>query len=179
MPIGIYIVEIGAGLDTDEHQRRLQGFSRDSIFSKADMCAVILDTASRTLWTNARPSRAREFDPFGALQQLLQSPRTEIIAEPARPSAEEAVARSGVAYVTYALLAILAAAFAAECVLALGPLKGALQPSIATLEALGGSHWTRIVESGEWYRLLSATFLHADLTHLLLNGFILFYAGRR
>ena len=83
------------------------------------------------------------------------------------------------AYVTYALLAILVAAFVAECAFALGPLKGSLQPSITTLEALGGLYWTRIVESGEWYRLLSATFLHGDLTHLLLNGFVLFYAGRR
>jgi rhomboid protease GluP len=179
MPIAIYIVEIGPGIDTEEQQRRLQGFSRDSIFSKVFVCAVILDTASGTLWTNAPSLHARNFDPFGAFQQLLQSPRSEIISEPARPSAEEAVARSGVAYLTYALLVILVAAFAAECTFALGPLKGLLQPNVSTLEALGGSYWTRIVESGEWYRLLSATFLHGDLTHLLLNGFVLFYAGRR
>jgi len=34
MPIRIYIVEIGPGLDIDENHRRLQGFWRDSIFSK-------------------------------------------------------------------------------------------------------------------------------------------------
>ena len=130
------------------------------------------------MWTNA-PSRARHFDPLAAFQRLLKSPRTDITEEHARPSAEEAVARSGVAYVTYALLAILVAAFAAECVFALGPLKGSPQPSITTLDALGGSYWIRVVESGEWYRLLSATFLHGDLTHLLLNGFVLFWAGRR
>jgi rhomboid protease GluP len=69
--------------------------------------------------------------------------------------------------------------FAAECVFAIGPLKELLQPSLATLEALGGLRWPRVVESGEWYRLLSATFLHAYLLHLALNAFVLFYAGRR
>jgi len=148
MPIGIYIVEIGPGLDTDEHRRRLQGFSRESIFDKAFVGAAILDTASGTMWTNA-PLLARYFDPLAAFQRLLKSPRAEIAQEHARPSAEEAVARSGVAYVTYALLAILVAAFVAECAFALGPLKGSLQPSITTLEALGGLYWTRIVESGD------------------------------
>jgi rhomboid protease GluP len=178
MPIGIYVIEIGPGLDTDEHRRRLKGFSRKSIFDKAFIGAMILDTSSGTLWTNA-PMLGRYLDPVATFRRLLKSPRTAIVQEQARPSAEDAVARSGVAYVTYALLAILVGVFAAECVFALGPLKGTLQPSITTLEALGGSHWTRIVESGEWYRLLSASFLHGDLMHLLLNGFVLFYAGRR
>ena len=56
------------------------------------VCAVLLDTASGTMWTNA-PSRARHFDPLAAFQRLLKSPRTDITEEHARPSADEAVAR--------------------------------------------------------------------------------------
>jgi rhomboid protease GluP len=181
MPASIRVVEVGPGINIFEEQRRLQAFQRETTFSRAGVTAWLVDTSSKTVWTNA-PPLARWLARYSPLHRLLRKPRVAMADSgnfESRPSADAAVAGSDVAYVTYALLVVLAAVFAAECVFAIGPLKGALQPSITTLGALGGLYWPRVVESGEWYRLLSATFLHADLMHLALNAFVLFYAGRR
>ena len=178
MPAHIQVIEVGPGINTYEEQRRLRAFQREHAFSRAMVSAWLLDTSSATVWTNGPPLQ-RYFSRFSTFQRLLRKPRIAVDQIAARPSADAAVASSDVAYVTYALLAVLVVAFAAECVFAIGPLKGLLQPSLATLEALGGLHWPRVVELDEWYRLLSATFLHADLLHLSLNAFVLFYAGRR
>lgn len=177
MPAHIQVIEVGPGINTYEEQRRLRAFQREHAFSRAMVSAWLLDTSSATVWTNGPPLQ-RYFSRFSTFQRLLRKPRIAVDQIAARPSADAAVASSDVAYVTYALLAVLVVAFAAECVFAIGPLKGLLQPSLATLEALGGLHWPRVVKSDEWYRLLSATFLHADLLHLSLNAFVLFYAGR-
>ncbi|PRX99600.1 rhomboid family intramembrane serine protease [Allonocardiopsis opalescens] len=39
--------------------------------------------------------------------------------------------------------------------------------------------WRPGVDGGEWYRLITATFLHVDFMHLLFNGLALFIMGPR
>ena len=80
-------------------------------------------------------------------------------------------------YVTYALLTVLIGVFFVEVTNGIGFPTGMLEPTIATLIAMGGLH-RQFVDQGEWYRLISATFLHGSALHLLMNGIVLFWAGR-
>lgn len=77
-----------------------------------------------------------------------------------------------------AILAVLIAVFAGEIVFGIGAPADLLQPTIATLVAFGGLSKDLVLKSGEWYRLLSAPFLHANAVHLGMNAFALFVAGR-
>jgi rhomboid protease GluP len=72
---------------------------------------------------------------------------------------------------------VLCAIFAAEIVFGVGPWTGLLQPSIATLIAFGGIY-RPLVMQGEWWRLFSGPLLHADISHLALNGVALYISGR-
>jgi rhomboid protease GluP len=93
---------------------------------------------------------------------------------------DTAAGRAGLPWLTLALLAALIAVFAAEVAPGLDPPSGPagfLEPSLRTLSALGGSNWTLVVERGEWWRLVSAPFLHLNLLHLALNGLVLLWGG--
>jgi len=48
---------------------------------------------------------------------------------------------------------------------------------VQTLFALGGMNADAVLKQGEWFRLVSAAFLHGDAFHLLLNGLALGLAG--
>ena len=39
--------------------------------------------------------------------------------------------------------------------------------------------WMTVIENGEYYRVFTSMFLHADLNHLLNNMFVLFIIGKR
>src|SRR5262249_13520869 len=67
----------------------------------------------------------------------------------------------------------------AEQIFALGPVSGLFDLTPLSLAAVGGLNWNFVVKLGEWHRLLSAPFLHANLIHLVLNGIVLFFAGSR
>jgi rhomboid protease GluP len=84
--------------------------------------------------------------------------------------------RDGPPWLTYALLASLAAVFACEIAFGLDPPTGLGTPSVRTLVMLGGSS-RYLVTNGEWYRVISAAFLHADVIHLAFNCFALLWAG--
>ena len=45
------------------------------------------------------------------------------------------------------------------------------------LVARGGKIATYMVLNGEWYRLVTALFLHGDLMHLAMNGLTIYYIG--
>jgi rhomboid protease GluP len=85
--------------------------------------------------------------------------------------------KAGPPWLTFGLLAALAVVFGCELALGLDPPTGLGAPSIRTLMAMGGSNRTLIIASGEWYRMISAPFLHGGLIHLALNGFVLLWAG--
>ena len=92
---------------------------------------------------------------------------------------EDAIAPEpvGLPYLTYALLALLTAIFACEMIFGTGSQTSPPGPSIETLVAFGGVTRSAVIDDGEWWRLLSAPFLHADVVHLLANGATLFFAG--
>jgi membrane associated rhomboid family serine protease len=79
-------------------------------------------------------------------------------------------------WLTYVLLAILAAVYACELVFAVTPSKAG-SPSVVTLAYLGGNLGNRIWQSSEWWRLFTAPLLHGGALHILLNGFVLWAAG--
>jgi rhomboid protease GluP len=81
-------------------------------------------------------------------------------------------------WLTYTMLALLAAVFAAELALAIEPTRGLLEPGVRTLLALGGLQYAATVGSDEWYRMFLAPLMHTGLVHLLVNGIALFVAGR-
>lgn len=77
-----------------------------------------------------------------------------------------------------ALAMVLTTVFMAEHGLAIEPAGPWLAPSIKTLLALGALHAPLVLHDGEWHRLLTAPFLHADIFHLTLNAVVLIFAGR-
>jgi rhomboid protease GluP len=89
-----------------------------------------------------------------------------------------AVAQRSFPILTAAILVVLTAVFAAEIVYGIGPWTKALQPTITTLVAFGGLMRNLVLQSGQWYRLLSAPLLHVDAGHLAMNAICLFLAGR-
>ncbi len=81
-------------------------------------------------------------------------------------------------WLTFAILALLAAVFAAELVFTIEPTRGLLEPGARTLLALGGLQYVATVGSDEWYRMFLAPLMHTGLLHLLVNGLALYVAGR-
>jgi rhomboid protease GluP len=97
---------------------------------------------------------------------------------PELPTPAVAIAPPSFPALTVLILLTLFAVFAAEIAYGIGPATDMLQPTMATLVAFGGLSKDFVYGSGEWYRLLSAPFLHASATHLAMNSFALFIAGR-
>jgi membrane associated rhomboid family serine protease len=85
-----------------------------------------------------------------------------------------ALASSSVPYATYVLIALNVIAFLAE----IGSGSGGLSYSSAgdTLIQDGGVNGPMIAD-GEWYRLITAGFLHAGLIHIGFNMFALYVLG--
>ncbi len=80
--------------------------------------------------------------------------------------------------VTTAILVVLTVVFGLELVLGATPPTGfLLAPSTRTLRSLGALSPTSIQAAGEWWRVLTTVFLHADLSHLFFNAIVLFGAG--
>jgi membrane associated rhomboid family serine protease len=69
--------------------------------------------------------------------------------------------------VTYTLIAINLAVF----------LAGELDPALGRRLVLDGAHLPSLVAAGEWWRALTAVFLHGGLTHILFNMWALYVFG--
>lgn len=67
--------------------------------------------------------------------------------------------------------------FIIELLFGIYPTTGLTNPHVATLISLGGSSYILVKESGQWYRLLTAIFLHGNLAHLLINMYALAIVG--
>ena len=129
-----------------------------------------IDPERAEIWTTAdyRSRSRRKF-----IQGLLDNPR-EAIAPP-EPGV---LAPPTFPWLTAAMIAVLVAIFGAEIAFGVGETESDGQPTIATLLALGGLMGRAVIHGGEWYRLLSASFLHADASHLAANAIALTLAGR-
>jgi membrane associated rhomboid family serine protease len=77
---------------------------------------------------------------------------------------------------TYALIAVLIGIYVAELKFGVIPPKGDT-PDTQTLLVLGGTFRTRILQYGEWWRLVTAALLHGSFLHLAFNCFALWRAG--
>lgn len=76
-------------------------------------------------------------------------------------------------YVTWAVLALMAAGFVAQLGSAPNPLAAAQSPLVRTLGMWG----VGIVGADQWYRLLTAAFLHGSIWHILFNGYATYILG--
>jgi membrane associated rhomboid family serine protease len=56
-------------------------------------------------------------------------------------------------------------------------LAGELDPALGRRMLLEGAHLPSLVAAGEWWRALSAIFLHGGFTHILFNMWALFVFG--
>lgn len=114
---------------------------------------------------------------WGTFDKALQVQlRRASDAEPAPPPASEpSVAEDAPVRATWVLIAALILCFAIEHVAAISPGSGT-SPSIATLTGLGGLDVAG-TRSGQWFRLLACTFLHADVVHLACNCIAIVLAG--
>jgi rhomboid protease GluP len=79
--------------------------------------------------------------------------------------------------ITCSLIGIYVITFLAECTLGFDPGSSILRVTTQALVLMGGSSWRLTVVNQEWYRLISAPFLHLDILHLLLNCVALYWAA--
>ena len=77
---------------------------------------------------------------------------------------------------TYALIAILTGVYVGELYFGVVPPKD-YAPSTQTLLVLGGTFRERILQYGEWWRLVTAAMLHGSIIHLAFNCFALWRGG--
>ncbi|HYU58093.1 MAG TPA: rhomboid family intramembrane serine protease [Actinomycetota bacterium] len=77
--------------------------------------------------------------------------------------------------VTTLLLGAILAMFAVEVVVG-GPQSLMSGPPVQKLIRLGATA-PSLIAGGQWWRLITATFLHAGILHLLLNGYALYLLG--
>lgn len=171
MPAYIRIMEVGPG--SADQPQRLKLLKRSSLLSKVIPSAMVVDTTSGEVW-NSDKNWISKGGYHHFVQQLLTAPR-EADADLRPPVFATAPATFPI--LTVAIIAVLAAVFAAELVYGIGPWTKAFEPTIATLVAFGGLSRNLVLQSGEWYRLFSAPFLHLDAGHLAINAVTLFIAG--
>ena len=105
-------------------------------------------------------------------------PETSALPAPPPAPANDTIAARRMPWLTFAILALLAAVFAAELAFTIEPAHGFLEPGARTLLALGGLQYVATVGSDEWYRMFLAPLMHTGLLHLLVNGIALYVAGR-
>ncbi len=168
MPVSIELVEVRKAA-TGADAERLAPL-RKSVGGVV-IGAYLVDLATSAVTR----SRRSLFDPRRRqLERALREPRLTPEQSAALAAAPLPAARWP--WLTCALLAVLAAVFAAELLFPVEPAKLA-SPHIDTLIAMGALNRRLALESGEWYRLLSSSLLHGGPLHLVLNGVALWMAG--
>lgn len=173
LPVLVTVWEVGPDAGAEPEFTRLRALARNwPGKAKVVVSAWTFDTAAARVRTTAR--FGGRLGGRGYLERVLREPRRpdhELV-----PKAPAAVADAGAPWLTWSMLAVLVLVFAGEHLFAVAPWHGPLGPDILTLIALGGlSH--DLVDGGQWYRLFTATTLHADIFHLLLNAVALTLGG--
>jgi rhomboid protease GluP len=169
--VSVEVFEIGPGATAATDWERLKGLKKRR--GRVGVQAWALDTASsdvRTtmLWGGlgqARQFRRRLTEPRVS-DAILLAPPPAVNAEPVLP------------WVSLALALVMGLVYAEELGLGIGTAKSKLEPTIQTLVAFGGSSRHYLLGDGEWYRLLTAAFVHGSVSHVLFNAIALILAGR-
>ncbi len=173
LPVVVNIIEIAATPPDDADKARLGIYRKASYNARFVPQAWVLSTGDHSVWSSAGLAGRLQ---SGRYRRLMRAPRLSDAALEA--SGAPAVQPAGRPVVTFALLAVFVLVFLAEQIFQVGESDGFLAPGVETLAALGGLQRTLVLDDGEWYRLLTPIFLHADLAHIGLNSFALFLAGR-
>jgi rhomboid protease GluP len=177
--VRITIVEIGTAETTPEDRARLDELLWGP--SGATLVEALHVTPDGAVWAKVSDVEATPLTPRLAVLARGDVPPVPNEAAAHRPARALAATMKAHAFVgalrsgpfaTYTLIAVLALAFVVEAAAA-----GSLDPDASMLLALGGMSAVAVRVDGELYRLASATLLHGDLTHLLLNGVALLFGG--
>ena len=112
-----------------------------------------------------------------AIETFHANSVTAVAAPPPVP-AQSAPATKTFPTVTTLILIAMGLIFSAEVVFGVEPSSGAFRPGVTTLMAFGGLQYSLVVDQGQWFRLFSAPLLHLEVTHVVINGVVLLYAGR-
>ena len=91
--------------------------------------------------------------------------------------APEAVATGIFPYVTLAIMAVLIAVFLFELSDPIGPGDNAARATVATRLVFGALARPLVLDDGQWFRIVTAIFLHQDVAHIVGNGIVLVFAG--
>ncbi len=168
MPVSIELVEVRKTATRADTERLAPLRKRTG---GAVIGAYLVDLAASAV---TRSGRALFDVRRRRLERALREPR--LTPEQSAALAAAPLPAAGWPWLTCALLAVLAAAFAAELLFPVEPAKLA-SPQIETLVAMGALNRRLVLESGEWYRLFSSSLLHGGPLHLVLNGVALWMAG--
>lgn len=169
LPVHLTIIEVRDHITEDDKHRLERLRRRRPGREKVVITCVLVSPADAEVWSSA-PFR---FFAERYYRKLLAAPRRSAEDLTAGP---EIGMRAGFPWLTAGIIAVCAALFVAEIALGVTPTTGLLSPSVDTLVALGGAS-RDLVREGEWYRLFTATLLHADPIHLLFNAVGLFFGG--
>ncbi|AWV88996.1 membrane associated rhomboid family serine protease [Bradymonas sediminis] len=138
--------------------------------------AVLIDTGELTLgYEDADFAKAHHPDASGKLsgelnRRILALPNHQAVLDRMRTRHEVAMAATKTPTpVTRAILAILGGYFALEV------LSGALTEPFGLLRL--GANAPALIEAGQYWRLISANFLHGGWVHLFFNGMALYFLG--
>ena len=172
--VAIRVIEVGA--TSNERWEQLKTLTSNTPDTRYHAAALAVDPAKREVrWSSRLDRPERTF-----IEDVLRAPR--LLASPRKIDADfnplVAIAPPSFPILTTGILAVLVAVFAAEISFGVDAWSGPLQPSIKTLVAFGGLVRDLVLQSGEWYRLFSAPFLHVDAFHLAMNAVGLLLAGR-
>jgi len=172
--VAIRVIEVGA--TSDARWEQLKALTSNTSDAGYHVAALAVDPAKAEVRWNTRLDRPeRTF-----IEDVLRAPQ---LAVPPRDSGADlnplvAVAPPSFPILTTGILAVLIAVFAAEIGFGVDAWSGPLQPSTKTLVAFGGLSQNLVLQSGQWYRLFSAPFLHLSAFHLAMNSVALLLAGR-
>jgi rhomboid protease GluP len=174
----VEIWELGAGVPDADDRERLERYTfRDNTPARVDVMTFAVDTAGDALGdmvSTAGDSLRRE----AWIRKILEEPRRSPDLLRAQAAQHHELARAHRRpVVPLALLAAFAVMYLLSLVWTVMPNSSELSPGVGTLLALGALHHGR-VDDGEWWRVLTYAFLHGGLTHLVLNGWALYIAGR-
>lgn len=169
-PLHIRIIEVVAGGIDAADTQRLGAYRRTSLRSKVMLSAWILAPEQEGLWTNA-PWGGR-FAGRETMRRVLADPTPKTAPRPV-----DATLKHRRPIATYGVLVAMVVMFLAELTLGIGTPSGFASPSVRTMLSLGALSPPAVLEEGQWYRALTALFLHANPLHLGMNAFVLVLAG--